>query len=167
MDNVFVPSGELSALLSQLASSRLDLKIQEGLNGCPEKFYGSIRKMTYLGLSEDKNFGRFLSIHLSEGVSVAMSGASSLDRVVSVQSGTDNIRIARIGRSLSPCGASPQGYTRPYEKDEGKHDRTGGRREDLSPSSDMSDRNQGVEGTREGLPPSSGTPAFGNGGFHG
>ncbi len=143
MNNLFVPSGEASAILSQLTSSRLDLKRTEGLNGIPDRYFEAYRISRYLGLLDHPQVAEFLDILASQGVAMAMSGASSLDRMASVLPNADNVLVTQPqGRSVSLSGASPQGYTRPNQEGEGKHlHNEGGEgvREDLSPSPDTPD----------------------------
>lgn len=135
MNTVFVPSGEASAILSQLSSSRLDLKRPEGLNGIPERYFQACRYLRILGLTDHPSAISMLSILGSEGVAMAMGSASSLDRFASVLSNADNVLVTSPqGSGLSSSGASPQGYTRPYQKDECKHHQADGRDgEDSSP----------------------------------
>ena len=84
MESVFVPAGEVSAILSQLSASRLDLRRFEGLNGLPSEFFRARFISDALGLSNHEYVKCRLQLLESHGVAVAMSGASSLDRMASV-----------------------------------------------------------------------------------
>ena len=135
MNNVFVPSGEASAILSQLSSSRLDLKKSEGLNGISEKYFQALRYLRILGLTDHPSAVFLLSDLESEGVATAMGSASSLDRFASVLSNANNVLVTSPqGSGLSSFGASPQGYTCPPDEGACKHHQAGGRDgEDSSP----------------------------------
>ena len=54
MESVFVPAGEVSAILSQLSASRLDLRRFEGLNGLPSEFFRAWFLSDALGLSNNE-----------------------------------------------------------------------------------------------------------------
>ena len=95
MDAVYVPSGEASAVLSQLSSSRLDLHRFEGLNGAPREFYRGFMLADLLGLSQHPVVIRRLGFLESYGVSLAMQSASSLDRVASVLPSEGNLVWSR------------------------------------------------------------------------
>lgn len=94
MESVFVPAGEVSAILSQLSASRLDLRRFEGLNGLPSEFFRAWFLSDALGLSNDEYVIRRMQLLESHGVAVAMSGASSLDRMASVLE-NDNLHWSR------------------------------------------------------------------------
>lgn len=91
MDSVFVPSGEAAAVLSQLSSSRLDLKLHEGLNGSPSRYFVPILRVSVLGVSEHPVVEGRMKILERYGIADAMTGASSLDRMASVLSNADNL----------------------------------------------------------------------------
>lgn len=95
MDSVFVPSGEVSALLSQLSSSRLDLRLFEGLNGDPFGFYRAAMLADSLGLSTHPVVMARIRWIQSRGISEAMACASSLDRIASVDTDAANLRVSR------------------------------------------------------------------------
>lgn len=97
MESVFVPAGEVSAILSQLSASRLDLRRFEGLNGLPSEFFRAWFLSDALGLSNDEYVIRRMQLLESHGVAVAMSGASSLDRMASVLE-NDNLHWSRPAR---------------------------------------------------------------------
>lgn len=97
MESVFVPAGEVSAILSQLSASRLDLRRYEGLNGIPGGLYRALYLADALGLVEDPLVIRRLGLIESHGVAVAMGSASSLDRMASVLE-NDNLRWSRPHR---------------------------------------------------------------------
>ena len=112
MDSVFVPSGNAAAVLSQLSASRLDLRLSEGLNGCPEEFYRALFLADALGLADNPAVVSRLRLLESHGVAVAMSGASSLDRMASVLE-NDNLRWSRPekGYAAIPDDNRPEGAT--------------------------------------------------------
>lgn len=83
-DSIYVPSGEASAILSQLASSRLDLPRHIGLNDHPDRYFRAVIRSDFLGLLDHPAVKRHLDVFTDYGVAAAMSGASSLDRVASV-----------------------------------------------------------------------------------
>lgn len=91
MNSVFVPAGEASAVMSQLASSRLDLGRYEGLNGSPDRFYDALLLAHAVGLDSDPRVLSRMALLESYGVSVAMASASSLDRMASVLSNDGNL----------------------------------------------------------------------------
>ena len=95
MNSVFVPAGEASAVMSQLASSRLDLRRFEGLNGAPDRFYDALLLADALGLSGDPRVQARLGILESYGVASAMTSATSLDRMASVLSNDGNLLWTR------------------------------------------------------------------------
>lgn len=100
MDSVFVPSGEVSAILSQLSASRLDLRRSEGLNGIPDEYYRAVLMADALGLLDDPRVLRRMALLESKGVAAAMAEASSLDRMASVLP-NDNLRWSRPDKVVS------------------------------------------------------------------
>ncbi len=84
MQSVYVPTGEASAALSQLTSSKMDLQRFEGLNGAPGDYFRALFIADALDLSDDPRVIRRLRIMESFGVSVAMTGADTLNRMASV-----------------------------------------------------------------------------------
>ena len=104
-DSIYVPSGEASAILSQLASSRLDLPRHIGLNDHPDKYYKAVIRSDFLGLLDHPAVRRRLEVFADYGVAAAMSGASSLDRVASVTENSGYIE----SRPPRPEGHAPSG----------------------------------------------------------
>ena len=109
MESVFVPAGEGSAILSQLSASRLDLRRYEGLNGLPSEFFRAQFISDALGLSNHEYVVRRMKMLESHGVAVAMSSASSLDRMASVLE-NDNLHWSR---PRATCGVPIQMPNRP------------------------------------------------------
>lgn len=122
MDSIFVPSGEASAILSQLSSSRLDLRKYEGLNGSPETFYNALSIAHALSLGDNPFLRERLDLLESYGVSVAMGAASSLDRMASVLPGEGNLRWSSptnpVAVAITNRSGGASGERMPPEPDE-------------------------------------------------
>lgn len=98
-----MPAGEASAILSQLSSSRLDLRRFEGLNGTPEEYYTALLRADALNLRDHPTVFARLAILESRGVAYAMQGASSLDRMASVLSNADNLVWSHPRKPQTPA----------------------------------------------------------------